>query len=446
MSIIDTEIVLSKTQSKTWKKLFDNTTNEIVYGGGVSGGKSFLGCLWLATCCIKYPGTRYLLGRSQLQVLKMTSLKTLFEVLKMMGLNNVDHYNYNQQLSVIKFTNGSEILLKNLEYSPSDPNYETLQGYELTGALLEEASQLTETCYNIVKSRIRFKLTEFGLVPKIMMTCNPGNNYIKKLFYIPSIDGTISNEKAFIQSLISDNPYASQDYINFLNTLPSDQKSRLLYGDWDYSEDINTLFKYDDIINSIYRFEPDLSKEKYMSIDVARMGSDQSIISIWVGLCLIDIKVYEKLKTTQLSAEIESLIKSHNIKRTNVIIDETGVGSGVVDQVNGKGFISNASPLSGENYFNLKSQCYGTLSRLFQEGKISINIMDRSIVEELTQELLSIKLKNGDNDKKIQVTSKDEVKRILGRSPDIADSIMMVMFYHIFISNKPTGKYQLAFI
>lgn len=118
------EISLSKKQSYAWKKLFDSTTREIVYGGGVSGGKSFLGCLWLVTCCIQYPGTRYLLGRSQLQVLKMTSLKTLFEVLKLMGLNPETHYNYNQQLSVIKFYNDSEILLKNLEYSPSDPNYE----------------------------------------------------------------------------------------------------------------------------------------------------------------------------------------------------------------------------------------------------------------------------------------------------------------------------------
>lgn len=279
-----------------------------------------------------------------------------------------------------------------------------------------------------------------------MLTCNPGNNYIKKNFYIPHIDGSLTEDKVFIQSLITDNPYASLEYIEFLNTLPEEQKSRLLHGDWDYSEDINTLFRYDDIINSQYKFEPNLSDEKYMSVDVARMGKDRSVISIWVGLVLVDVKVYEKTKTTELSAEIESLIKAHNIKRTNVIIDETGVGSGVVDQIRGKGFISNSGAINGENYINLKSQCYGQLSRFFMEGKISINIMNQTLIEELTAELLATKLKNGDNDKKIQVQSKDEIKRILGKSPDIADSIMMVMAYHLKQPNKTTGKYQIAFL
>ena len=47
------------TQSQAIKYLFDNETNDILFGGAAGGGKSYMGCSWLILLCIKYPGTRY---------------------------------------------------------------------------------------------------------------------------------------------------------------------------------------------------------------------------------------------------------------------------------------------------------------------------------------------------------------------------------------------------
>jgi hypothetical protein len=71
--------------------------------------------------------------------------------------------------------------------------------------------------------------------------------------------------------------------------------------------------------------------------------------------------------------------------------------------------------------------------------------MDPSTVDDLTQELLAIKLKDIDKDNKVGVQSKDEMKRILGKSPDLSDCIMMRMYIEVK-QFKTTGKYSLAFV
>ena len=63
-------------------------------------------------------------------------------------------------------------------------------------------------------------------------------------------------------------------------------------------------------------------------------------------------------------------------------------------------------------------------------------------MEELTQELLSIKYKDVDKDNKVQIMSKDEQKKILGKSPDLADSLMMRMIYEL--KPKNSGRYAIA--
>lgn len=439
------DITLSKRQTEAWNYIFDNKTNEILFGGGLAGGKSYLLCLSIATMALQYQGTRYILGRSVLHTLKQTTLVTLFQVLKDMGLSIEKHFTYNGQDNTIKFFNESIIILKNLEYTPADPNYERLQGYEVTAVAVDEGSQITETCYNILKSRIRYKLIEYKLIPKIIITCNPGNNYLKKLFYIPFQEGSLSNNKVFIQSLITDNPHVSQDYIDMLHTLPSEQKKRLVFGNWDFTDEIGRLFDYDDIVSCSFRNAPNPDDKKYISVDVARFGNDTSVAMIWVGLTVVEIIRYKKIDTLELSNNIKELIAKHRIHPSQVIVDSDGLGAGVVDNIRCTPFVNNSSPLHKQNFSNLKSQSYVKLSDMVRDGQISINVLNSSIVEELTQELLTVKLKDVDKDNKIQVISKDEQKKILGKSPDLSDALMFRMYFEIK-NSKTTGKYSLAFV
>ena len=56
---------------------------------------------------------------------------------------------------------------------------------------------------------------------------------------------------------------------------------------------------------------------------------------------------------------------------------------------------------------------------------------DWDIKEKLSQELSNVMLKNEFTDQKIQLESKDDMKKRIGRSPDLADSIMMRMYYEV---------------
>ena len=443
MSTID--INLTKKQSIAWKLLFDDKTNEILYGGSAGAGKSWLGCLWIVTLCLKYDGIRCLIGRTVLQQLKLTTLNTLFETLQAMGLKSGDQYTYNGQSNVITFFNKSEIVLKDLAYQPSDPNYDSLGGLELSAVFVDEAAQIPQLAFNILKSRIRFKLNEHNLIPKILLTCNPGQVWLKKYFYLPHSDNTLDANKAFVPALPLDNPHLPASYIEMLKSLPPGQRRRLLEGDWNYEMEADSLFDFDDISAAIFKHPPKAEEKKYISVDVARFGTDRSVACVWVGLTVVEILVYTKLSTVELSSEIRNLIAKYGIHPGQVIVDSDGVGGGVADQLRGTNFVNNSKALHNQNFGNLKSQCYVKLSELFKEGKISLNVLDTSVVDDLTQELLAVKLKDVDKDNKVQVGSKDDMKKVLGKSPDISDALMMRMYYEIK-NLKATGRYSMAYI
>jgi len=442
---MNVDIKLTKKQSQAWRLLMDDITNEVLYGGSAGAGKSWLGCLWITTLCLKYKGIRCLIGRTVLTQLKMTTLNTLFETLQSMNLKSGEHYTYNGQSNVITFQNGSEIILKDLQYQPSDPNFDSLGGLELSAVFVDEAAQISQLAYNILKSRIRFKLNEYNLQPKILMTCNPGQVWLKKVFYLPYIQDSLPENMKFVPALPMDNPHLPASYIEMLKTLPSAQKKRLLEGDWNYMDESDNLFDFDSISNSVFSSIPQATDKKYISVDVARFGTDRSVAIVWSGLVVLEVFVYTKLSTVELSSEIKELIAKYGVHPNNVIVDSDGVGGGVADQIKGTNFVNNSKALHEQNFSNLKSQCYVKLSELFKEGKISLNILDPTVVDELTQELLAIKLKDMDKDNKVQVQSKDEMKKILGKSPDLSDALMMRMYYEIK-NLKSTGRYAIAFV
>ena len=126
----------SLKQEMALTALNDKTTNEVLYGGAAGGGKSYLGCIWQLTVALEFPGTRHLMGRAVLKALKESTLLTFFEVCKTFGLTS-KHYKYNSIDGVIKFFNGSEFYLKDLEFRPSDPEFERLGSTEYTTAFID---------------------------------------------------------------------------------------------------------------------------------------------------------------------------------------------------------------------------------------------------------------------------------------------------------------------
>jgi phage terminase large subunit len=423
---------LSIKQTFALDLLEDKTTNEVLFGGGAGGGKTALGCYWQLKQRLKYPNTRGLIGRAVLKTLKETTLVSLFQVAKMQGLEAGKHYKYNGQSNQIEFFNGSVILLKDLYSYPSDPNFDELGSLEITDAFIDEANQVDDKARNIIKSRIRYQLDQNDIVPKVLYTCNPAKNWTYSEFYKPQQDGSISNNKRFISSLIDDNPFISKHYKENLLTLDKVSMERLLFGNWEYLDDPSQLIDYDKILDS-FSSSFVSSGPPYITCDVARFGSDSTVIGIWDGY-RVKLHQFSGKSVVEVADLIKKYQTEYKVPTSQIVVDEDGVGGGVVDILRCKGFVNNSSPLENpitrqkENFDNLKSQCYFKLAEYINDSKLYIMAdgkQKQSIIEELEQ----VKQKSVDNDSKKGVIPKDRVKAAIGRSPDFSDCLSMRMFF-----------------
>lgn len=430
------EANFTHTQEQAIEYLFDNTTTEVLFGGAAGGGKSWVGCSWLILMCLKYPKTRYLMGRSKLDSLKKTTFNTFLEVCEQWNLKSGKHYNFNGGSNIVTFYNRSQIILKDLFLYPSDRNFDNLGSLEITGAFIDEANQITEKAKNIVASRMRYKLDDYNLIPKMLMTCNPAKNWVYTQYYRPSKEGKQKPHRKFIQSLVDDNEYISKYYKTQLQTLDELSKQRLLFGNWEYDSTKDSLIEYDAILNMFEQKGSD--GQKYISCDVARFGSDKTVIMYWEGLTLKKIRTLLKSSVNEVVEAVRQLQQDNQVNLTNIIVDEDGVGGGVKDYLRCKGFVNNSRPLKKENYSNLKTQCYYKLADLINKGQVGILCNDITIKNSIIEECEQVRTKDADKDNKLQIIPKETIKDIIGRSPDYADALAMRMYYEI---DSNFGKY-----
>lgn len=388
---------------------------------------------------MRYPKTRFLIGRAVLKNLKESTLLTFFEVCTKLGLLADRDYTYNSMNNVIKFWNGSEVYLKDLFQYPSDPEFDSLGSTEFTAAFVDEASQITEKAKNVVSSRLRYRLDEYGLVPKMLFCTNPTKNFLYYDFYMRHREGTLPFYRKFVPALVGDNPFISKHYVEQLQKLDKTTKERLLYGNWNYDSDPSKLIEYEKIMDMFTNTAAE-SPHKYITCDVARFGDDKTTIWVWEGLKVVHFEEYSKQGTKATRLRLEDLERKYAVPRSNIMIDEDGVGGGIFDEMQGiKGFVNNSAAIVSlraveqkTNYANLKTQCYFKLAEYINTGKIAIGcVLPTESKKGLVEDLEQVRQKDIDKDGKLAVVPKDQVKERLGRSPDYSDGLMMRMYYEV---------------
>ena len=427
------DIEFTVKQSLAWEYLEDSTTEEILYGGAAGSGKSYLGCIWLLINCIRYPGSRWVMGRKELKRLKETTLATFFEVSNKFGFSK--QFDYNAVDGAIKFKNGSLILLKDLAYQPSDPNFDSLGSLEITGAFVDEIAEISSKAIEVLISRCRYKLKQFGICKKIFMSCNPSKNWSYTTFYLADKEGKLEDYRKFIQALPTDNPYIDPSYITSLQRLSPALRARLLYGQWEYGEE-DVLFEPEWFGNMFSTTIPTTHNKKYITVDVARTGKDNTVICLWYDLTMVKMIHYNGLLLDESANIIRELATKENVATKDIIIDSTGIGAGLVDMLKCTEFIS---ANKSEGYQNIKTHCYFKFSEKVKNNEVKLNIPDSDVQATLMQELECIKVLDK-VDNKLSITSKDEIKKLIGRSPDYADALMMRMLPEV----KPKSKFYIG--
>lgn len=436
-------------QEEALMLLTDNETEELLYGGAAGGAKSWTGCVWLMFMCLAFPGTKWFIGRQELKRITESTLITFFKV------GQVDSFKYNGQKNFIQFTNGSRIDLLELKYLPSDPLYERFGSTEYTGGWIEEGGEINFGAYDVLRTRIgRHYNDKYGILAKLFITCNPKKNWLYTEFYTPHKKGELTGFKKFLQALVQENPFIESGYIERLKrTKDKAKKQRLLFANWDYDDNPYSLCDYDSIVAMFENNHIEETKDKYITADIARFGSDKARIGVWFGWVLKEVVSFDVSKTTEIQSAIEALRTKHQIPKYNCVADEDGVGGGVVDNCGIRGFINNARPYKEvvsekhkdvPEYENLQCQCLFKLSEKINDAEISIDAdISPSDKEMIIEEVATIE-RDPSSTRKLAIVKKAKVKEDIGRSPDWRDLMLMRMLF-LFVKSKGTwGKSKLS--
>jgi len=231
-------------QHLAWQALEDDTTEEILYGGAAGGGKSYLGVCWKLYRRLRYAGSRGVTARTRLIDIKESTLVTYFKVLAEWGLVMGKDYWYKSRSGApeaLVFSNGSREIFKELAYNPSDEDYQRLGSLEITDCWIEEANDgVPEKGADIIKSRIRWMLPEFGLIPKMLITCNPGYTWVRIKYVFDAENNPVALKpyQQVVQALVTDNPDKAfvATYKKSLEQMKDYDRQRLLLGDWNAVE------------------------------------------------------------------------------------------------------------------------------------------------------------------------------------------------------------------
>lgn len=175
---------------------------------------------------------------------------------------------------------------------------------------------------------------------------------------------------------------------------------------------------------------PDTSEETCIGVDVAEFGRDCSNVFIKKGRKILKPYTYSKIPIMQLVGNI--VIHYHNSQAQYVNVDTIGVGTGVEGRLDEIGIPThrvNVSEAPGGikeqetvKFINKRAQLYWALRELLDpDNPDAIGLPDD---EELTEELVATRYKINSNGK-IQIVAKDDIKAIIGRSPDKADALVM---------------------
>jgi phage terminase large subunit len=421
--------------------LSDSEIMELLYGGAAGGGKSWLGCEWLMWGCLAYPETRWFIGRHHLNEIRKSTMVTLQKVIKKHKIP-AHYWKYNENTVKITFSNGSIIEGVDLMYKPSDPNFDDFGSTEYTGGWIEEGGGVPVEAYDILKIRIgRHYNDKYGILGKLLITANPARNWLYRDFYKPFKDSVLPKEKKFIKALVTDNTKRENGYMERLETLKGQSRSRLLHGEWEYENDPDQLADTE-AINEIFTnsfIDPD-PKRKALIVDVAMHGSDVFRVAYFEGDVLIEHDFLPKSGGAEVLGKINQFRKKYTIPASSIVYDSDGVGAFIGSK---GGFIPGAIPFHGNampvklkdsagQYLNLRSQCGYLLAHQINESGIwAKGVTDPGDIEMLAEELCQIKKAPETVNEKLRLLEKKEVKRLIGRSPDFSDLFLMKKYFDI---------------
>lgn len=395
---------LYQTQVVPCLEVFRNPAPyKISYGGRGSGKSwSFASLLSQKLTAEKH---NLLCCREIQKSLEDSSYKLLVETIERLNLKG-----WVIKKDTLENENGSRVIFRGLKDLRAGNAIKSLEGYDL--AWLEEAQAISLESLQLLLPTIRMNGSE-------IWACYNPNTEEDAIEMLKQREGAIS-----VKCNWSDNPW-------FTERLAKEREADYKFNpeiarhiwEGEYLAQADNAVMSRIAVHEAMEREVDSEGDYQIAVDVARYGSDSSIISMRKGLKMIDLKEYKNISLVELCGHIE--VMAGNNHDMTIKVDETGVGGGVVDILQGRGYRNviginfGSKPQDTDKFADLPSEMWCT----FPISDVSL-LNDSGLFHELTDRRFSY-----DHKARRVVESKDSYKaRNNGKSPDKADSVLMLFY------------------
>lgn len=339
---------------------------------------------------------------------------------------------------------------------PADTSVSTFQGIHAAGgvlAVLDEANGVADNLWTNV-----YAITT-GRNDCILAIANPD---------VPTGE--------FARIFLKDDPdwhkitISAFDTPNFTNEpFPDDAKAGLISPRWvearrrawgeddprykakvlgEFSTDSTTKLFSLGVINTGKATEiyPSEDAQVVLGCDISRFGSDDTVVYSNHGGVVRLEEHWNKTDTVTTAEKIHNIALRTGAKEVRV--DGVGLGGPVVDMLHRMcegqyipiGLVGNASSPDLDKWLNARAFWYDSIREDMRLGRIDLGFDD----EVLHDELLDLEYKFSASRNSLQIESKDDIRKRLGKSPDYADAFIYAAVELGFDPEDPVNQMEIG--
>ena len=454
--------ISEKEFNEVYLKTFNNKRRiNIFYGGSGSGKSEYIARRYILKYLFEKGHNGLFLRRFGVDV-TLSTFPLLKKILNQyLGENVNDFVKIKESDRTFEFYNGNKIVCKGLDDVDRAKSI-TFEYGVLTDVWLEEANQMRGTEIKELNRRLRGKS---DVKKEITISFNPvsKSSWLYKKYFNLDIENKkyYENKRLLIlKTTIYDNMYATKEDIEELE-LEDDpfEKSVYLHGNFGVLSASDCIVNYNDAMRAT-EAQMDPAGEIWLGIDCAGMGDDSNVVKVRKGpveldegfkiknieeadfvdrIVLLIQELQEKYKIKNPDFDKEKEESENNLKyfipyvRMNV--DATGIGHGVASQLRTKKskliiisveinsiFFGNPAK-DKDKYFNLVTEMYFNLRKLFKNKLAKILKDDEAINETCTRKFVI-----DEKSSRRRIESKKDFKKRLGASPDNADALALAFY------------------
>ncbi len=164
--------------------------------------------------------------------------------------------------------------------------------------------------------------------------------------------------------------------------------------------------------------------------DVARFGDDFTSMVVRRGGAVLHHETHNGWSTVQTAGRLKQLTAEFNMmgedgRRIEVLVDDDGVGGGVVDQADGYCFLAVSGAeraVARDAYPNRRSELWFGAAERAADGRLDLSRLGPESLRLIQRQVMAPTWKLDSQGRRV-VEAKAETKRRIGRSPDDADAL-----------------------